>query len=524
MPTDRLAVITAAFDRAIAAGRLHEAADLIARTGRMGVDPMTAGTRRRMEGQLALARDDVPAALGALRDAVDAARTAGRMDLLAGGWLADLGSALARSGDAAGAVPVLEEAAGLADRIRGADWATVRALRLLASALSAQGEHVRAADVYGQAVTTAAGARPVDPDVVASVRSEWAAALTSAGRDGDAQQVTQGGAPPIEGAANPQVQELTPEQRAAELEAAMAELDALVGLGEVKAEVRKLTDLISVQERRRAEGKKVPEVGLHLVFIGPPGTGKTTVARLMGRIYKGLGVLQGGHLVETDRAGLVAGYVGQTAIKVDGKVKEALDGVLFIDEAYTLQGGGEQDFGQEAIAALLKRMEDERGRLAVILAGYDQPMARLLDSNPGLRSRFSQILQFASYTAQELADIFKLMMGRYDYHLSPAADAHLTEVTERMVANAGPTFGNAREVRNLFEDAIRSHAGRAADDQDVDLSTLEPEDLIWPPPASPEAAAMARRAAADAAASGTAAGSAGAGDGPAADGPSGVPA
>lgn len=500
MPTDRLAVVTSAFDRAIAAGRLQEAADLIARISSIGRDPMTVGTKRRMEGQLALARDDVPTAVTALAEGVEAARTAGRMDLLAGGWLADLGAARQRAGDLAGARTVLEEAAGLSDRIRGADWATVRALRLLASVLTAKGEHGKAADTLGQAVTSAAGARPVDPDVIASVRQEWASALTAAGRDGDAKQVTAGGAPPSAGPENPQVQELTPEQREAELEAAMAELDQLVGLKDVKGEVRKLTDLIRVQERRRAEGKKVPEVGLHLVFIGPPGTGKTTVARFMGRIYQGLGVLKSGHLVETDRAGLVAGYVGQTAMKVDAKVKEALDGVLFIDEAYTLDGGGEQDFGQEAIAALLKRMEDERGRLAVILAGYDQPMAKLLDSNPGLRSRFSQILQFPSYTAPELADIFRLMMGKYDYRLSEAAEGKLTEVTERMVANAGPTFGNAREVRNLFEDAIRSHAGRAADNPSVDLSTLEPQDLIWPPPASPEAAAMARQAERDRAA------------------------
>ncbi|HRC08339.1 MAG TPA: AAA family ATPase, partial [Miltoncostaeales bacterium] len=255
----------------------------------------------------------------------------------------------------------------------------------------------------------------------------------------------------------------------------------------------------AVQRRRRDEGKKVPEIGLHLVFVGPPGTGKTTVARLIGRIYMGLGVLRTGHLIETDRAGIVAGYVGQTALKVDKVVQQALDGVLFIDEAYTLQSGGEQDFGGEAIAALLKRMEDERERLAVILAGYDDPMGKLLDSNPGLRSRFSTILQFPSYTPQELAEIFRRMMGKYDYHLSPAAEAALLDVTTQMTASAGPTFGNAREVRNLFEDAIRSHAGRAADDATVDLSTLEPADLVWPPVGSPEAAAVERARAAAAA-------------------------
>jgi SpoVK/Ycf46/Vps4 family AAA+-type ATPase len=258
-----------------------------------------------------------------------------------------------------------------------------------------------------------------------------------------------------------------------------------------------------VQKRRKDEGKKVPEIGLHLVFVGPPGTGKTTVARLIGRIYRGIGVLRSGHLIETDRAGIVAGYVGQTALKVDKAVQQALDGVLFIDEAYTLQSGGEQDFGGEAISALLKRMEDERERLAVILAGYDTPMAKLLDSNPGLRSRFPTILQFPTYSPEELAEIFRRMMGKYDYRLSVAAEERLLEVTAMMTANAGPTFGNAREVRNLFEDAIRSHAGRAADAEDVDLSTLEPQDLTWPPAGSPEAAAMARAAAAQAAATST---------------------
>jgi AAA+ superfamily predicted ATPase len=373
-------------------------------------------------------------------------------------------------------------------------------MRLLAAVLTSQGDHAAAATTLGRAVMAAGGSRPLDPDVEAAVRREWADALRASGQ-GDAATAASSGATPqaaAEGAAAP---ELTPEERKKELDEAMSEFTGLVGLKDVKAEVDRLVDLLAVQSRRKDAGKKVPEMGLHLVFVGPPGTGKTTVARLIGRIYKGLGVLKSGHLVETDRAGLVAGYIGQTAIKVDEIVKTALDGVLFIDEAYTLETGSDQDFGQEAIAALLKRMEDERERLAAILAGYDQPMQRMLDSNPGLRSRFPTILQFTPYSAEELAEIFRRMMGKYDYALSPEADRHLVTVCARMIANQGPNFGNAREVRNLFEDAVAAHAQRAADDPSLDLSTLEPQDLVWPPPGSPEAAAMAATSRGDAAAS-----------------------
>jgi stage V sporulation protein K len=488
MPRERLELLTDAFDRALASGRVDEATSIVDRLSRASDDPIAAAFVLRMRGQLAAAKGDDAAAEASLGEAIARARDAGRLDLLATGWLADLGGARLRRGDLAGARVALDEATDLADRVRGADWATVRAMRLLAQVLTAQGEHAAAADTLGRAVTAAAGSRPVDPDVTAVVRREWTEALRAAGRPDEALAVGAGGTPAGEGTGGP-LPEPTPEERARELDAAMAELTALVGLADVKAEVDRLVDVLAVQGRRKAAGKRVPEVGLHLVFVGPPGTGKTTVARLIGRIYRGLGVLRAGHLIETDRAGLVAGYIGQTALKVDKIVGEALDGVLFIDEAYALETGSDQDFGAEAIAALLKRMEDERERLAVVLAGYDQPMQRMLDSNPGLRSRFPTILPFSAYTADELAEIFRQMIGKYDYVLSPAADRHLVEVCARMIAGAGPNFGNAREVRNLFEDAVAAHAQRAADDQSVDLSTLEPRDLVWPPPGSPEAAA-----------------------------------
>jgi Cdc6-like AAA superfamily ATPase len=481
------------FDRAIASGRLTEAEEILARFERTQPDALGRAIAQRMHGELAAAKGDTARATSALEQAVATARTAGRMDLLAGGWLADLGAALQRSGNLAGARTVLEEGVELADRVRGADWATVRVMRSLATVLSAQGEHASAADTLRRATIAAEGSRPLDRDVVAAVRREWSAALTAAGQGDAAAAVASGGSP--DAAAEPERPELTPEERAKELEEAMAEFTGLVGLVNVKAEVDRLVDVLAVQARRKEAGKKVPELGLHLVFTGPPGTGKTTVARLIGRIYRGLGVLTSGHLVETDRAGLVAGYIGQTALKVDAVVKEALDGVLFIDEAYMLEAGSDQDFGKEAMAALLKRMEDERDRLAVILAGYDVPMAKLLDSNPGLRSRFPTILQFVPYTAEELAEIFRRMMGKYDYTLSPEAEKRLVEVCALMIANAGENFGNAREARNLFEDAVAAHAQRAADDPTVEISTLGPEDLIWPPPGSPEEQRQRRLAA-----------------------------
>ena len=261
----------------------------------------------------------------------------------------------------------------------------------------------------------------------------------------------------------------------------LVELNRLVGLGSVKADVQELVNYVRLQQLRRSQKLKTGDVSLHMVFVGNPGTGKTTVARLIAQIYKAMGVLDGGQLVETDRAGLVAGYVGQTALKVDEVVKKALGGVLFIDEAYSLARGGDHvDYGAEAIETLLKRMEDHRDDLVVIVAGYPELMAQFLDANPGLASRFSKKLVFEDYTPEELLHIFKTMCGAEEYVLSSDAESKAAQIFDYAYAHRDLHFGNARFARNLFEHAITNLATRIATLQTPDrsaLMTIQPEDF-----------------------------------------------
>ena len=258
------------------------------------------------------------------------------------------------------------------------------------------------------------------------------------------------------------------------------DLNTLIGLNQVKKEVMAMKIFIEVNRRREEAGLKTLPTSYHCVFTGNPGTGKTTVARIVAGIYKELGILKKGHLVETDRSGLIAEYVGQTAVKTNKIIDSALDGVLFIDEAYSLIGGGKEDFGKEAIATLVKRMEDDRERLVVILAGYDDEMKQFIESNPGLRSRFNRYIHFEDYSADELKQIFQGMLQKYDFVLQEEAEQVLEHHLERCVAVKTKDFGNARYVRNLFEHSIKAQAVRLAEVPENDkpqLSTITVEDI-----------------------------------------------
>lgn len=265
------------------------------------------------------------------------------------------------------------------------------------------------------------------------------------------------------------------------LDELMAELDALTGLAEVKEEVKVLTQVLRIRRLRAEAHLPVAEMSHHLVFVGNPGTGKTTVARIIAGVYRALGVVAKGQLVETDRSGLVAGYVGQTAIRTADAVRSALGGVLLIDEAYALNEGGQSDFGQEAIDELVKAMEDHRGEFAVIVAGYPVEMSDFLDANPGLRSRFPKTISFPDYSTDELVGIFRQLGAKSSYNPDAAAVAAVQSWFEGCPRTKG--FGNARVARNLFEDAQRRQAWRL---RDVDhpnteqLTTLTAEDIPTP--------------------------------------------
>lgn len=274
---------------------------------------------------------------------------------------------------------------------------------------------------------------------------------------------------------------LDAEARAGLLTAAMAELDQLIGLADLKRDIRDLISFLKIQDERKKHNLPQTSISMHTIFRGNPGTGKTTVARILGRAFGGLGILDKGHTIETDRSGLVAEYAGQTGPKVNERVNEALDGLLFVDEAYSLIAEqGEDAYGSEAVQVLLKRMEDDRERLIVVLAGYPEPMNRLLESNPGLSSRFQRTFNFPDYTADELLLIFDRMCEKNHYALPPASRDKLRLLFQTEIDHRDEHFGNGRLARNSFEQSIRCLATRIVGIMPLTrelLTTLQPEDI-----------------------------------------------
>ena len=302
---------------------------------------------------------------------------------------------------------------------------------------------------------------PAAPSAPAGSQSEKKAPPTATARPGDEK---------------PAEEELPPPEKMEDL---LAELDSYIGLGVVKEEVHNLINMVQVYKLREQHDLPTTDMSLHMVFTGNPGTGKTMMARMMARIYRSLGILSKGQLVEVDRSGLVAGYVGQTALKTQKVIEKAMGGVLFIDEAYALNGRSENDFGQEAIDTILKAMEDHRDDLVVIVAGYTDLMDKFIHSNPGLESRFNRFLMFEDYTPEQMVAIFKMQCKKGCYVLAQGTE----ELVRDFIAeeSADDSFGNARGVRNLFEHILVAQNNRLAKMENVtrdDLMQILPDDVL----------------------------------------------
>lgn len=378
----------------------------------------------------------------------------------------------------AGATPDALRASGLVDAQRGFTAAPSALFEVLLAADAQHGTtHARA--YYDGAVELAFAVAAFDlhtseTELVAIERFRGMLLAAIQAMETDKQPATTPGtraptsAPPTNAAGRP-IDEL------------LAELDELVGLDGVKHEVKLVTNLLRVQRIRADRGLPVLEQSRHLIFTGNPGTGKTTVARLLAQIYRTLGVVARGHLVETDRAGLVAGYVGQTAPLVTARFDEADEGVLLIDEAYALVRGGERDFGREAIDTIVKLIEDRRDRIVVVMAGYPDEMDELIDANPGLRSRFPKVIHFPDYSTDELLAIIDGLGERGGYHLDPGGRSRARAWLDAVPRDKG--FGNGRTARNLFEHAVATQATRLVaveHPSDEELTTLVADDIPAP--------------------------------------------
>ncbi len=264
------------------------------------------------------------------------------------------------------------------------------------------------------------------------------------------------------------------------LEDVIKELNSLIGLSNVKEMVLSLINYIKIQKEREKLGLKISKNSYHCVFTGSPGTGKTTIARIIGKIYKHLGILKKGHFVETDRSGLVSKYVGQTAIKTNGIIDSAIDGVLFVDEAYSLIRDTEGEiYGKEALSTLIKRMEDDRDKLVIIIAGYTSEMIDFINTNPGFKSRFNRYIDFVDYESEELVEIFKFQCAQYEYILNERAENKLNHIINESLAQKDKSFGNGRFVRNIFEKCIERQSNRIANldlNREI-LTTITEEDI-----------------------------------------------